>query len=991
MCTLVFTIGSITSIIAVTQIDRFNVSHDLNIKQSRNLREEIMRKFLLLCLLLSGHLWADLSNPVQLSSGKTRMADHNSMDVKNETTYLVYKAYDDFLESTINFMRYSSDPIDQHVTTIWTESDGEVYDSPVIILGEDEQIAVFFCARIEGEDFPNLYQASSNDNGVSFDTELVDTLVEKAPIIERQGEDILLSYYNITPEPMGKYTYFSGTELSVNLDGGEASARLTFGNQDLVMGGVFSNDTVWMNNNSGDEVESITTAKNILPRIGEEVFSPILYEGELAVDANTLNLGTDIAAIEENGLRPFPENSDIVVVEINGSNFEAMAGEISFSEIRDIPVYSWYPSSHEEVMQAIDAGVNWFEESEIIAFNHVPVYDTTWTYVTGSVDNQSVFVDCDLLIKGNISGKQTWGCSGNAYITGDITYVNTIPGELPELESNSTDYFGLVAKNSVIVKYKYFDPLHNFELRDENCEDVEMYGIYAALGKGDEDLYGVMACHYDGIFSFEYQHPQSEVANFSSVSPYTGEDTLYTWIDFHKYIIPADPLVNPDVAGFNLKGQDHTAPLEEDDYLASIPNLGPEYVYPNGSELPFYNPVWPEAKVDVKYERGTINLYGSIVQRRRGFTHRSGSDPYNHDESMEWDLEEYHFGGTNPSTGYNKNYEKDSRLEHSFLPDFPSFNETGNQPNLYVKSYNFADNSLESIYDIALEANIVNYSFGLNDQVMGYLIQRSSAMMMLKNSASEAWLEIVLPAEAVGKAEKIVFDSDDAYVCYNDADEMLYIWKYSIENETWEMYHSREINVYGYDFQVSIADQKLLQNVTTFSNYLKVNLVHSEDGDALSHNFEYLTSFQFDHNGGRFPLFVDDESQIYISFHGLDVDYLYYFHGYMNGFSDVEPEVVVPELKPTLANYPNPFNPSTEIRFTAKDTQDTMIEIFNIKGQKVKSFAVSFDSAQHDKSEYSVTWNGTDTNNHSVASGIYYYTLKLDGKLEASRKMVLLK
>jgi hypothetical protein len=91
-----------------------------------------------------------------------------------------------------------------------------------------------------------------------------------------------------------------------------------------------------------------------------------------------------------------------------------------------------------------------------------------------------------------------------------------------------------------------------------------------------------------------------------------------------------------------------------------------------------------------------------------------------------------------------------------------------------------------------------------------------------------------------------------------------------------------------------------------------------------------------------------------------------------------------------LSNHPNPFNPCTEIRFQISDfgqIENAKIEIYNLKGQKVKTFPVS----ESQSLQVSVTWDGTNQNNHPVGSGIYFYQLKVDGEAVASRKCLLLK
>lgn len=87
-----------------------------------------------------------------------------------------------------------------------------------------------------------------------------------------------------------------------------------------------------------------------------------------------------------------------------------------------------------------------------------------------------------------------------------------------------------------------------------------------------------------------------------------------------------------------------------------------------------------------------------------------------------------------------------------------------------------------------------------------------------------------------------------------------------------------------------------------------------------------------------------------------------------------------------FANYPNPFNPTTNIRFVLPEKANVSLNIYNIKGQKVVALAESeFLSGEH-----TIQWNGMDSNNRSVASGVYFYRLKTD-KQEFIRKCLLLK
>ncbi|MCK5050410.1 MAG: hypothetical protein KAS53_01630 [Candidatus Cloacimonetes bacterium] len=98
-----------------------------------------------------------------------------------------------------------------------------------------------------------------------------------------------------------------------------------------------------------------------------------------------------------------------------------------------------------------------------------------------------------------------------------------------------------------------------------------------------------------------------------------------------------------------------------------------------------------------------------------------------------------------------------------------------------------------------------------------------------------------------------------------------------------------------------------------------------------------------------------------------------------------------------LQNHPNPFNPSTTISFSVTQTSSFVtLDIYNIKGQKVKTFYPSLChpelvEGRGKSNQYSVTWRGVDQNNNPVSSGIYFYQLKVDGEVIQTKKMILMK
>jgi len=88
-----------------------------------------------------------------------------------------------------------------------------------------------------------------------------------------------------------------------------------------------------------------------------------------------------------------------------------------------------------------------------------------------------------------------------------------------------------------------------------------------------------------------------------------------------------------------------------------------------------------------------------------------------------------------------------------------------------------------------------------------------------------------------------------------------------------------------------------------------------------------------------------------------------------------------------LSNYPNPFNPSTTIEFSMQNDSNVELNIFNIRGQKIKTLTHN----EFTKGDHSVIWNGDDESNNPVSSGIYYYILKINDNAEAVKKCLLLK
>ena len=81
-------------------------------------------------------------------------------------------------------------------------------------------------------------------------------------------------------------------------------------------------------------------------------------------------------------------------------------------------------------------------------------------------------------------------------------------------------------------------------------------------------------------------------------------------------------------------------------------------------------------------------------------------------------------------------------------------------------------------------------------------------------------------------------------------------------------------------------------------------------------------------------------------------------------------------------NFPNPFNPTTKIKFYLPVKENVTLKIYDVLGQEVVTI---FNNELKEKGTYEIDWNGT-----RFASGVYFYRLEA-GPYTEVKKMVLIK
>jgi len=101
---------------------------------------------------------------------------------------------------------------------------------------------------------------------------------------------------------------------------------------------------------------------------------------------------------------------------------------------------------------------------------------------------------------------------------------------------------------------------------------------------------------------------------------------------------------------------------------------------------------------------------------------------------------------------------------------------------------------------------------------------------------------------------------------------------------------------------------------------------------------------------------------------------------------DADDVTITPLVTELRGNYPNPFNPDTTIKFTLESDEFVILEIYNSRGQMIRSLVNEFKQA----GEHQVFWNGRDEQNRNVASGVYFYRMK-SGRYTSTKKMLMMK
>nr|HQU72802.1 choice-of-anchor B family protein [Calditrichia bacterium] len=187
-----------------------------------------------------------------------------------------------------------------------------------------------------------------------------------------------------------------------------------------------------------------------------------------------------------------------------------------------------------------------------------------------------------------------------------------------------------------------------------------------------------------------------------------------------------------------------------------------------------------------------------------------------------------------------------------------------------------------------------------------------------------------------------------------------------------------------------LAPERLAHNAHVKGNY--VHLAHYRDGLRIldisdptnMHEVAYYDTYPgsggiYEGDWGAFPFFASNLTVASDQTTGL---YIFRFPDTGVG---IEPSENIAGGFALGANYPNPFNPSTTIPFSLSSNARATVEICNVLGQTIVRLGGEILAA----GDYQFQWDGHSAAGNVAPSGVYFYRLKIDGQIRATRSMIL--
>lgn len=897
--------------------------------------------FLLLCVLMIAiSLSASLGHVVALEEipAAYEFSGENAVLVINNTVYLVYTTVTDSSNTVV--FAYSTPCGDFTYHYVDTEDAlyGAISGSPSLAIYNQTMYLMFKQGnanhRLYSTDQGNTWMRENTPNPFSAGSD---------PLPMQIADANGLKSFTVYSDPMGSDLYLF-TDIAETMN----ETPSYFWGPDEIDGSVRVNTNLWLKqagggNNGGWPLfhAPVITSGSIESFSGTIPYESVFLGGYVE-NAPPLNPDVEFmrTSITENLISIGAEDEENTIYMLDATGTSANLLKASITERMDFAdVYASYPPPVGDVLYQ----------------NIFTVRDTVWTVLpTQEISNGLRFYS-PLWIKGSFQGNVVIYSHKDIYLIGDILLANTIAGTSPSNPDspNNSDRVSLISEGQIIIKYGYKDPISGVRIHP-NCDaDGEGITIYADLIAPQLNAPNPRK---DGIFTFEYQHPHpsTPIQSIYGVS--------YDWIDLHRYPFP----------------QTATQP-----WLSNL-------------DYPWYNPLWPEGHPF--RERGTVNLWGSVLQKRNGFMHRPYLD-VEHNSQGQWDIDFDYCGGSSalpyvdPVTGitlhsanypgasgagigYKKNYSYDDRqvppsvknqvfglgirIVDSSAPNAGVFQK------LYPRNEAITSKSIDHMGDRFL----YHLNNGLYDQNSplpqvvpnGYQIMQ--AKLLPGNSTLQIWKGVQngILHHAV---KRINHSNGDVNTLHED-------------NYERNMYSLNRLND-SYLFAILNPEGDIELKGWNSAGELNWNHIWQTNQEIFSFPELYDRKSQITIQTG-----VGDSLYAVLWFQSTNEDEKYLFLG--KGLAQpvsVSDETNVP-LALSVNCYPNPFAEKLSLSIQTNKSTPLDIAIYNLKGQKLKTWH------QHKADPNgTLSWDGKDLSGKDVANGIYFIKINA-GKQNLVQKVLKL-
>ena len=215
----------------------------------------------------------------------------------------------------------------------------------------------------------------------------------------------------------------------------------------------------------------------------------------------------------------------------------------------------------------------------------------------------------------------------------------------------------------------------------------------------------------------------------------------------------------------------------------------------------------------------------------------------------------------------------------------------------------------------------------------GYVINRSGSTIRFRSTQN--YNDVVFQQYAPSTIRDLQYFKN-SYLLIDDQNTPFFrIFKFDIDNDIFEQIYQftvDEINLHPFGVALPFG----FNGVISRSSYNSVRT--SEYFSILNDNIVQIGEKHNPHSEVAYTYFFPEQNKmVELAMHGVivyDIEYNEYV-------SEIDNPIPIAKTE-LLGNYPNPFNPSTTIEYTLSIPSNLQIDIYNIKGQKVKSLMNEF-------------------------------------------------